>query len=63
MSTQISARYLNEFQDFPAFKVGCIFPMVVVYLLPQAEFGRNDHREDAPHFKSWGILELIQISC
>ena len=27
-----------------------MFPMVVVSSLPQAEFGRNDHREDAPHF-------------
>ena len=34
--------------------------MVVVYILPQAEFGRTDHRED--HFKSWEIQELIQIS-
>ena len=31
-------------------KVGCVFLMVVVSLLPNAEFGRNDHREDAPHF-------------
>ena len=23
--------------------------MVVVSILPQAEFGPNDHREDAPH--------------
>ena len=26
------------------------FPMVVVSILPHAEFGPNDHREDAPHF-------------
>ena len=32
------------------FKVGCVFP-VVVSILPQSEFGRNDHREDALHFK------------
>ena len=31
-------------------KVECAFPVVVVCLLPHAEFGRNDHREDAPHF-------------
>ena len=31
-------------------KVGCIFPMFVVSLLPHAEFGKSDHREDAPHF-------------
>ena len=31
-------------------KVGCVFPMVVVSILLQIEFGSNDHREDAPHF-------------
>ena len=31
-------------------KVGCVFPMVVVSILPHAEFGPNDHREDASHF-------------
>ena len=31
-------------------KVGFVFPMVVICILPQAEFGRNYHREDAPHF-------------
>ena len=33
-------------------KVGCVFPMVVVSILPHAslnEFGSNCHREDAPH--------------
>ena len=36
-------------------KVGCVFPLVVVSILPHADFGRNDHREDAPHFnwRSW----------
>ena len=33
-------------------KVGCLFPIVVVCILPEAEFGRNDHREDAPHFSN-----------
>ena len=32
-------------------EVGCVFPMVVVSILLRAEFGRNDHREDAPHFR------------
>ena len=32
------------------YKVGCFSPMVVISILPQAEFGRNDHREDAPDF-------------
>ena len=31
-------------------KVGCVFPMVIVSILPYAEFGRTDHREDASHF-------------
>ena len=30
--------------------VGCVFPMVVVSILPHAEFGPNEHRVDAPHF-------------
>ena len=32
--------------------------MVVVSILPHAEFGPNDHREDAPHFNG---LEKYQI--
>ena len=31
-------------------KVGCVFPMVAVSVLPHAEFGPNEHREDAHHF-------------
>ena len=38
----------------PKNKVGCVtscvFPMVVVSMLPQAEFGPNDHRDGALHF-------------
>ena len=34
-------------------KVGCVFPMVVVSLLPHAEFRRNDHRQVVPRFTSW----------
>ena len=30
--------------------VECVFSMVVVSLLPHAEFGSNNHRDDAPHF-------------
>ena len=37
-------------QNLYKFKVGCVFPMVVVSILPHSEFGRNDHWEDAPHF-------------
>ena len=36
--------------NYPFNKVGCIFPMVVVSILPRAEFGPKDHREDALHF-------------
>jgi len=39
--------FMNEFDKN---KVGCVFPMFVVSILPHAEFGSNDHREDAPHF-------------
>ena len=28
--------------------VVCVFPIVVVPILPHADFGPNDHREDAP---------------
>ena len=31
-------------------KVGCIFLMIVVSILPRTEFGSNHHREDAPDF-------------
>ena len=34
----------------PYTKVGCVFPMVVISLLPHAELGLDDHREDALHF-------------
>ena len=37
----------------PFYKVGCAFQMVVVSKLPHTEFGRNGHREDAPHFNFW----------
>ena len=30
-------------------KVGRVFSMVIVSILPHAGFGPNDHREDAPH--------------
>ena len=29
-------------------KVGCVFQMVVVSILPNMEFGRNGHQEGAP---------------
>ena len=33
-------------------KVRCVFSMVVVWLLPHAEFGLNNHREDVHHFNN-----------
>ena len=30
-------------------KVGCVLPMIVVSMLPQAEIGRNNYREGAPY--------------
>ena len=30
--------------------VRCVVLMIVVSLLLHAEFGRNDHRKDAPYF-------------
>ena len=32
------------------YTVACVFPMVVISILSHAEFGRNDHWEDVPHF-------------
>ena len=38
-------------------KAGCVFPMVVVHILPHAEFGPNDYGEDVPHFTVKGLIE------
>ena len=35
---------------FDSGKVGCVFLMVAVPMLPQTEFGRSNHREYALHF-------------
>ena len=42
-------------------KVGCVFPKVVVSILPNVEFGPNDHLEDAPHFIWLQTFILITI--
>ena len=34
-------------------KMGCVFPMAGVSILPHTEFGPNDHREDGLHFICW----------
>ena len=36
--------------------------MVVVSVLPHAEFGRNDHREDALHFSTISIEILRELN-
>ena len=38
-------------------KVVCVFPMIFVFILPNAEFGPNDHRDDSLHF-----IILLSIS-
>ena len=39
--------------------VECVFPVVVVSMLPHAEFGPNDHQEDAPYF-TFGLNPLVK---
>ena len=45
---------LGKIQNYlrKTYKAGPFVPMVVIYIVPHAEFGRNDHREDTPHFTS-----------
>ena len=45
----IARRFVRRI-SFLHSKVGCAFPMVIVAILPHAEFGPNDHREAAPLF-------------
>ena len=42
---KIEMRKVNKF-----IKVGCAFPIVIGTIVPHAEFGPNDHPEDALHF-------------
>ena len=49
--------YIILFMDIDALiknwiKVERVFLMVVVSMPPHAEIGRNEHRENAPHFTS-----------
>ena len=44
-------------------KVGSVFPMVFVSILRQAEFGPNDHQEDASHFGNRMILNYKLSKC
>ena len=53
----LSASYIAEIGQFqndlyhlspPNCKVGCVFAMIVVSILPHAEFGFNDHLGNTP---------------
>ena len=39
--------------------MGCVFPMVVVSIQPHAEFGQNDHREDALYFTNVVFVTIL----
>ena len=43
-------------------KVECVFPMVAVSILPQAEFGPNDHLEHAPILQRCIFFVSIKIN-
>ena len=47
---------------FDSGKVGCVFLMVAVPMLPHAEFGQTDHGEDASHFTIVQIHRLSSIN-
>ena len=42
--------HLRSGSEYLKTKVGCVFPMGVVSILPHAELGPNVNREDEPHF-------------
>ena len=41
--------------------MGCVFPVVFVTILPPAEFGPNDHREDAPHINCNNPISIYEL--
>ena len=41
--------------------MGCVFPMVFVSILPQAEFGPDHHRESASHFMTTSSTEFTPV--
>ena len=43
-------REFSRDKEAKIIKVGRVFTMVVVSILSHAEFGQNDHWEDAPYF-------------
>ena len=55
-TNQIATR---EQQFDNSYKVGRIFPMVLVSILLHAELGSSEHREHAPHFKCVNIPGFV----
>ena len=49
-SRQTSFYFKLNLYIFLFFIRNCVFPTVVVSMLPHAEFGQNEHREDASRF-------------
>ena len=43
-------RFIFSVANLECNKVRCVFPIDVVSIMPHAEFGPNNHREDASHF-------------
>ena len=59
-STNSTPVFLFTFPPQKHTKVGCVFPMVIVSMLSNAEFGPNDHWDDVPHFMlDWSFSHLI----
>ena len=52
--TKIGTNLDSKGKFSTTYKVGWVFPMVVISILPQAKFRPNDHREHALHFK-WSL--------
>ena len=48
---------------YTCYKEGCVFPVVVVPMLSHAEFGPNDHQEDASHFTFSGDIMSMSLLC
>ena len=53
---------MNDYVYYCCTKVGRVFPLVVVSLLSNAEFRPNDHREDAPHFRTVKFFDFLNVN-
>ena len=52
------------FMVYSHYKVECVFSMAVVSILPNAEFGRNGHREDTPDFTFYEVFVVyVNAAC